>query len=160
MSAAASMVASPQLKSVRARGRRSGPMRTESEVRSFVVVTDEPEAVGGTDTAPTPMELIAGAVNGCLGVVVETVAGELDLTLQALEISSHAHMDVRGFLGTAEVSPHFRDYLLAITVEIDGDEESHEQLRRLSEKRCPAVNLVRDAGVDLVLEWRFGPGES
>src|SRR5699024_4198532 len=106
----------PQLKSVRAHGWRRGSMRTESAVRSFTVVADEPHAVGGTDTAPTPMELIAGAVNGCLGVVVETVAAELGLTLRALETTSHAHIDVRGFQGTAEVSPHFRDYRLTVTV--------------------------------------------
>lgn len=133
-------------------------MRTESAVRSFTVVTDEPQAVGGTDTAPTPMELIAGAVNGCLGVVVETVAAELGLRLRALEVDSHARIDVRGFQGTAEVSPHFQDYRLTVTVDIDGDDGAREELGRLSERRCPAVNLVRDAGVDLVLDWRFGPG--
>lgn len=145
------------LKSVRAHGEWRGRMRTESQVRSFTVVSDEPEPVGGTDTAPTPMELIAGAVNGCLSVVIETVAGELGLTLVALETTSHAHMDVRGFQGTAEVSPHFRDYLLTLTLDIDGDEETRDELRRLSEKRCPAVNLVRDAGVDLVIDWQFVP---
>lgn len=147
----------PQLKTVRADGRWQGRMRTESRVRSFTVVSDEPEAVGGTDTAPTPMELIAGAVNGCLSVVIETVAAELGLRLTALEISSYARMDVRGFQGTAEVSPHYQDYLLTVTLDIDGDEETRGELRRLSEKRCPAVNLVRDAGVDLVIDWRFGP---
>lgn len=150
------VAAQPQLKSVRAHGRWQGRMRTESQVRSFTVASDEPEAVGGTDTAPTPMEPIAGAVNGCLTVVIETVAAELGLTLTALETSSHAHMDVRGFQGTAEVSPHFQDYLLTLTLDIDGDEVTRGALRRLSEMRCPAVNLVRDAGVDLVIDWRFG----
>lgn len=145
----------PQLKSVRARGTWQGAMRTESEVRTFTVVTDEPEAVGGRDTAPTPMEVVAAAVGGCLSVVIETVAAELALTLRSLETTSHAHIDIRGFRGTAEVSPHFHDYSLVVAVDIDGDEESRTELRRLSEKRCPALNLLRDAGVGLVVDWRY-----
>lgn len=145
----------PQLKSVRAEGRWRRRMRTDVTVRSFTVRTDEPEAIGGTNAAPTPMEVIAAAVNGCLTVVIETVAAELGLTVRNLETDSHAHLDVRGFLGTAEVSPHFQDYLLTIALEVDGDDGSRAELIRRSEKRCPALNLVRDAGVDLVVDWRI-----
>lgn len=58
---------------------------------------------------------------------------------------------------TTGFSPHFQDYLLTITLEVDGDEDARDRLVRLSEKRCPAINLVRDAGVDLTIDWRFGP---
>lgn len=149
-------VSEPQLKSVRAAGRWRGQMRTDVAVRSFTVRTDEPEAVGGTDAAPTPMEVIAAAVDGCITVVIETVAAELGLTVSALETDSHAHLDVRGFLGTAEVSPHFHDYLLTITLDVDGDDDSRGELIRLSEQRCPALNLVRDAGLEMVVDWRVG----
>lgn len=145
----------PQLKSVRARGAWQGSMRTESEIRSFTLATDEPEAVGGHDTAPTPMEMVAAAVGGCLSVVIETIAAELALSLRSLETTSHAHLDIRGFHGTAEVSPHFEDYQLTVDLDIDGTEEARAELRRLSEKRCPALNLLRDADVDLTVDWRF-----
>src|SRR5699024_11119999 len=132
-------VTAPVLKTVRAAGRWEGRMRTANEIRSFTLRTDEPEAVGGTDAAATPMEVIAEAVGGCITVVIETVAAELGLTLRALETASHAHLDVRGFQGTADVSPHFTDYRLTITLEVDGDEDARDLLVRLSEKRCPAI---------------------
>ena len=131
-------------------------MTTEIAIRDFTFRTDEPERVGGTNSAPTPMEFVTGALNGCITVVVETVAAELGLTLRALETSSHAHMDVRGFDGTADVSPHFQDYALTITIDVDADERQRSELVRRSEKRCPAINLVRDAGVDLTIDWDFG----
>ncbi|WP_281245346.1 OsmC family protein [Paramicrobacterium humi] len=53
--------------------------------------------VGGTNSAPTPMEFVAGAVNACIAVVIETVASELGISVHAIETGSKAHMDVRGF---------------------------------------------------------------
>ncbi|WP_166979513.1 OsmC family protein [Paramicrobacterium fandaimingii] len=145
----------PQFKSVRARGTWQTRMTTDVSIRDFSFRTDEPEPAGGTNSAPTPMEFIAGALNGCITVVIESVAAELDLSLRALDTASHAHMDVRGFHGTADVSPHFHDYALSIHIDVDADDGQRAELVRLSEKRCPAINLVRDAGVDFTIDWQF-----
>lgn len=135
-------------------------MTTQVQTRDFSYVIDEPEPIGGNNTAPTPMEFVVGAVNGCITVVIETVAAELGLELRSLTTESHAHMDVRGFRGTAEVSPHFLDYALTIDINIAGDESQRQTLVQQSEKRCPAINLVRDAGVTLDIDWRFKNGAS
>ena len=81
-----------RFKRVRARATRNGSMRTESmrtesmrtgvRIRDFTYAVDEPTATGGTNTAPTPMEYLAGAVNSCITVVIETIANELDIGLQ------------------------------------------------------------------------------
>lgn len=147
----------PNLKRVQAHGAWQGSMITELTVRGFTFRSDEPEAIGGTDSAPTPMELVAGAVNACLTVVIETVAGELGVRVDAIETASRAQMDVRGFRGTAPVSPHFRDYELTVRVASSADLAERTELARLVEQRCPAVNLVRDAGVPLTLSWHFTP---
>lgn len=130
-------------------------MTTEVSIRDFSFTTDEPEPVGGTNSAPTPMEFVAGALNGCITVVVETVAAELGIRLEKLETASHAHMDVRGFRGTADVSPHFTDYALVIEITAQLSEAQRATLVQQSEKRCPAINLVRDAGVPLSIDWQF-----
>lgn len=145
----------PTRKSVRAAGTWRGSMTTEIAVRDFTFRSDEPEAIGGTDSAPTPMELVAGAVNGCITVVIETIALEQGIRLQQIETASKAHMDVRGFRGTADVSPHFQDYDLHVRVSSSATEAQRGELARLAEKRCPAINLVRDAGVKLEVRWEF-----
>lgn len=145
----------PHLKSVRAAGRRIGPMHSEQVVRSFAFRSDEPRAVGGGDTAPTPMEIIAGALNACIAVTVEAVAGERGIRIDAIETTSHAHIDVRGFRGTADVSPHFQDYALTVRVVCAADAEQSSALARDAERRCPAANLIRDAGLALRIGWEF-----
>ena len=132
-------------------------MTTEVRVRDFTFRSDEPEPAGGTNRAPTPMEFVAGAVNACITVVIETVAKELGVTLDAITTNAAAHMDIRGFEGTADVSPHFQDFTLTIRVVTDTAPAVLEQLRVKVERRCPALNLVRDAGVPVQVVWDF-PG--
>lgn len=47
------------------------------------------------------MEYVIAALNGCLAVVIETIAGELRLQIDGMDIESDATMDPRGFLGAA-----------------------------------------------------------
>ena len=148
----------PWVKSVRASGSWLGSMVTEVKIREFDFRTDEPVAKGGRNEAPTPMEFVAGAVNGCITVTIETIAAELGIRLDQVETLTRAHIDVRGFNGTADVSPHFKDYGLLVRIATSAREEELAELRRLVEKRCPAVNLLRDARIALELQWEFSIG--
>jgi putative redox protein len=49
-------------------------LRTETQVREHVVVTDEPAGLGGHDTAPTPYELLAAALAGCVVTTIRMYA--------------------------------------------------------------------------------------
>lgn len=153
--AAPRVARAPWIKSVRASGKWRGDLTTDICVRDFAFRTDEPEAVGGTNSAPTPMEFVAGAVNGCITVVIETVARELGVDLGGVATETVAHMDVRGFQGTADVSPHFADYTLSVTIETSAPLDQQRRLCAQVEKRCPALNLVRDANVPFDLRWEF-----
>ncbi|MBC7291084.1 MAG: OsmC family protein, partial [Actinotalea sp.] len=139
-------------KYLRARGVWEGRQRTRLAVRHFDVATGEPVAVGGDDSAPTPMELVLAALDGCLVVVVETVATELGIRLDAAEVASEASIDVRGFRGVPGVRPHFQHVTTTIRVTTP-DVEQLAQAAVEVERRCPALNLVRDAGVRADVAW-------
>lgn len=135
-------------------------MVTEVGIRDFTFQSDEPEPVGGTNSAPTPMEYVAGAVNSCVTVVVRTVAAERGIQIDQIETRTKAHMDVRGFQGTAEVSPHFQDYTLTVHVVTLELIANRADFTAQVEKRCPAINLVRDASVPFELQWQFSISEA
>jgi uncharacterized OsmC-like protein len=130
-------------------------MTTTVNIREFSFISDEPESVGGTNSAPTPMEIVAGAVNACTTVTIEQVAGELGVVLQSVETETHAHMDVRGFRGTADVPAHFLDYALQIRIATDASEDDRLALQREVEKRSPAISLISAASVPLEMRWEF-----
>ncbi|WNB86531.1 OsmC family protein [Cellulomonas sp. ATA003] len=144
----------PRLKTLRADGVWEGRQRTRLTVRHFDLATGEPEKVGGDDSAPTPMELILAGLDGCLAVVVETVAGELGLGLHSLALHSEAVMDSRGFGGVPGVRPYYQD--VRTRVEVGLGEHTPDDVARLQtsvEARCPALTLIRAADVDARVEW-------
>ncbi|MDN5813328.1 MAG: OsmC family protein [Arthrobacter sp.] len=143
-------------KRIRSQGTWQGSMRTKIRIRAFGFEVDEPEPVGGTDTAPTPMEYMVGAVNACLGVVVEQIAEELQIGLEAIETYCLATQDTRGFAGTADVQPFFHSCRIAVHVQTGEQDASRlDQLTTSVESRCPALTLIRAAGVVVDLRWHF-----
>ena len=72
---------------------------TTVETRGFEFTVDEPEALGGTDEGPNPVEYLLGAWAGCLNVVAHTVAEEQDIEIRALEVDLEGGLDPKKFLG-------------------------------------------------------------
>ncbi len=141
----------PRLKTLRVATTWEGRQSARHRVRSFEVRTGEPERVGGDDSAPTPMELILAGLDGCLAVVVETVAAERGVPLRSLELSSEAVMDQRGFAGVPGVRPYYTT--IRTRVVLDAGPGGVAALRDEVQRRCPALGLVRAADVDVELSW-------
>ena len=148
---------SPKLRTIAARGRRNGTMQTDVDVRGFDFVIDEPEKLGGGDTAPTPMEYVTGALGGCFNVTIELIAQEFGLSPEDVEVNCESVVDHRGLFGTAEVSPHFQNVKVDINLKIEMPNELREDFKGTCLKRCPVYNLIKDSGVPIQVDWQFNP---
>lgn len=144
----------PRLADFTATGRATGSLSTAVQARHFDFVVAEPQSLGGTDEAANPIEYVLGALNGCVTVVVETVAKELGLAVESLETDTTGTLDLRGFAGTADVSPHFQQLTLTLTLVTDVPEAELSELKAQVLRRCPLFNLVKDAGVDIREVWQ------
>lgn len=142
-----------EIRSVRAASQRVGRFKNENTVRDFSFIIDEPAKLGGTDTAPTPMEYILGSFNGCILIVIETIAKEMELDIRDLRAESTGLIDRRGMFGTADVSPHFQEVHNHVFFDTDESMERIEALKEQVKKRCPAYNLFRDTGIPIELNW-------
>ena len=59
-----------------------GTLRHEIDVnRRHTITTDEPENLGGTDTAPTPHELLAATLASCVSTMIVLYAQRRDWDL-------------------------------------------------------------------------------
>lgn len=148
----------PRLTDFTVDGRWEGTFSTRVSARQFEFVVAEPTSLGGTDEAPNPIEYLLGSLVGCVSVVVEAVAAELGITVTALETRPVGTIDLRGFAGTADVSPHFQHLTLDLTITTPTPADELGELKRLVAQRCPLLNLIRDAGVDVREEWRVVSG--
>ncbi len=67
--------------------RTENGLRTSIKLRHHTIFADEPLQDGGTDTAPTPMEMLAGALGACMVVTAELYARRKKWPLTEVTVS-------------------------------------------------------------------------
>ncbi len=145
----------PMLIHTRASGTWEGGMKTALRVRDFApIISDEPVALGGTDQGPTPMEYVVAALNGCVAVMVNLIARETNFRFDGLDLRSDGVIDMRGLMGVDGVRRHFQQVKLEVILRTEEPPERLEELRDRVHDRCPAINLLRDAGIALHTNWK------
>ncbi|RCW77242.1 OsmC family protein [Saliterribacillus persicus] len=143
------------LRSVETKSTRTNNLQNKTQVREFNFTIDEPEKLGGTNLAPTPMEYILGSLSGCLMIVIEMVANEKEISIENLEVSAHGEIDKRGLKGTADVSPYFQTAQLDIVLNLADKERNLTDLIEEVTRRCPAYNLFKDTSCEIKLNWKI-----
>lgn len=138
--------------------RNEAGTRTEAKVRHFdIVATDEPDSMGGTNTAPSPLETVLVSLVGCDGVIINGVAKAMGFAYTAVEFECSAQIDVRGPKGVPGIRPYFERVDLKIILHTDEPPDRIRKLQDNVEFRCPVMNLLRAADVDLGVTWEVAP---
>lgn len=86
-----------------------------TRARSFSFIVDEPEALGGNDDGPNPVEYLLGSYAGCLNVVINLVAKELNITINKLLININGDIDPAKFInGSTLIVQDFKVSMLKL----------------------------------------------
>ena len=134
--------------------------RTKIQVRDFpVIYTDEPASLGGTNSAPSPLETVLVALVGCDAVIINGVANAMRFSYSGVDFACESQIDVRGPKGVPGIRPYFESGRLEITVYSDESEARFRQLCRNVAFRCPVMNLLSAAKVDMTVVWTQKPAE-
>ena len=110
-----------------------GGFRSEAKIREFESSkSDEPAALGGTDTAPNPVEQVLAALGNCLAVGYAANASAAGIELKDLNIELEGDLNLHTFLGLApEGNAGYEN--IKVKVNIDSD-ASAEDIQALHEK--------------------------
>lgn len=82
-----------------------GGFNCESKIRNHTVHMNEPDALGGTDTAPNMVENVLAAYGSCLTVGYTLNAALRGIEIKNLRIDVEGDLDLAGFLGLSETVP-------------------------------------------------------
>lgn len=96
---------------------------------------------------------------GCDGVIINGVATAMGFAYTGVDFDCTSQIDVRGPKGVKGVKPYFEKVDLKIVVYSDESDERFEKLKFNVENRCPVMNLMKDAGVELNADWQKQPAE-
>jgi len=125
----------------------TGDMRFEyKSATGHGLVTDAPEAAGGGDTAPTPMELLILGLIGCTGVDVTSILKKMKEPIEALEVTAE----------TKRAEDHPKVYTkIHLTYHVKGDVnvKKLERAINLSESRYCSASAMLGKTAELTSEY-------
>ena len=117
--------------------------RVELRVGGFELAADEPPSVGGTGTAPNPVQMALAALGSCQAITYRYWAAELGLQLDAVNVSLEANFDTGAFFGfpgaAGPVSPS--SVHCAVTLEGPEPPERYKELVAVVDEHCPILDL-------------------
>ena len=138
----------------RARVDWAGGFRSLATVREFPPApSDEPVALGGTDTAANPVEQLLAALGNCLAVGYAANATAAGVEIDRLSIEVEGDLNLKTFLGLdAAGNAGFAGIKVAVQLETDADRERVEALHEAVVGTSPVGHtLQRPVPVDITL---------
>lgn len=104
---------------------------------------DEPEALGGSDLAANPVQLILASLGACQAITYQVWAAKLGIAIDGVEARVEGDVDLRGFFGIdATIRPGFTRIRLFVTLRGPESDERYEQLVDAVNAHCPVLDIV------------------
>ena len=116
--------------------------RVELRAGAFQFAADEPVSVGGTGTAPNPVQMALAALSSCQAITYRYWAEELGLRLDAVTIEVEANFDTGAFFGfPGSGTPAPSGVRCSVTLEGPEPAERYEELAAAVDEHCPVLDL-------------------
>jgi uncharacterized OsmC-like protein len=124
-----------------------GGFRSEAKVRSFApIASDEPAALGGTDSAPNPVEQVLAALGNCLAVGYAANATARGIEVRDLSIDISGNIDLHTFLGLRPGGhAGFEDISVDVTLDTDATAQQLAELHEHVLSTSPVGHTLRAA---------------
>lgn len=117
--------------------------RSTAKLREHTITIDEPEALGGTDAGPNPVELILAALGSCQEITYRAYAAALDIPLKEVRVEIEGDIDLRGFFAVDEsVRPGYGAIRGTVHLVSDASAEDIAKLREIVNSHCPVLDIM------------------
>ena len=125
----------------------------ETDVRGHKVVIDQPAAAGGTDTGPTPLEMVLVSLAGCIGTIGRIVAMQQRIALRGMSIKVEGELELDGLLGKpTEKRVGYEGIDITVNVDADMTDEEKDAFIHEVDRRCPvSENLLNSTPINVKL---------
>jgi uncharacterized OsmC-like protein len=116
-----------------------------ASVREFNVRVDEPEGLGGKDTAPNPVEYVLVALGSCQEITYRLYADALGIPLTHVSVKLRGLLDLRGFFDIDQsVRPGYQRIEATVTLDSPASEDDLRRLKEAVDRHCPVLDILRN----------------
>lgn len=118
--------------------------QTIERQRSFTVVSDYPEVMGGRSDGPTVCEMCMAGIGSCVSQTIVAYATMMGIQLDKIRVETESDIDMRGMMSVSEkVRPGAQEFRLQIYLESDtASKEQLERLYELGKRFSPAMDTL------------------
>lgn len=116
----------------------------------FELAADEPPLLAGEDAGANPVEHLLHALASCVTTSMIAHAAVRGIHIQEVESHVEGDIDLRGFLGLADVPKGYTSLRMHFKIKADGVDLA--QLKRLAEFSPVYNTLAKCVPIELVLE--------
>ena len=137
-----------------------GAGQEQARAKPFNFSADEPPVLLGGDEAANPVEFVLHALAACLTTSLVYHAAARGIAIKTVSSTVEGDIDVRGFMGLADVRKGYHHMRVRMRVESDAPAAQLEPLAKFS----PVFDMVSNSlPVELMIEthyWRRRGGRS
>jgi len=121
----------------------TGGFRSEASIREFAPsASDEPHGLGGTDTAPNPVEQLLAALGNCLAVGYAANATAAGIDLKGLRIDLEGDLNLTTFLGLAAGNAGYSGITARVHIDTDADSAALAELHKTVTSTSPVGHTL------------------
>jgi uncharacterized OsmC-like protein len=132
--------------------RWTGGFRSDARSRDFAAQhSDEPAGLGGTNTAPNPVEQLLSALGNCLAVGYAANASAAGIEIRSLRIDLEGAIDLHTFLGLGGDNAGYESIRVGVHLDADATPEQIQALHQKVVGTSP-VGQTLSRGVPLKIE--------
>lgn len=110
--------------------------------RRFTLRGDHPPELLGSNTGPTAIELLLGALGSCMAGTFAAQATARGVEIKSLEVEVQGDIDLNGFFGLKPVHPGVSDVQLEFRVRSEADTALLEEILAAARAHSPVFDSV------------------
>lgn len=117
----------------------------ETTEGSWVLKSDLPSQVGGTETGPTPGVLGRAALGSCLAMGYMLWASKLEISIDSLEIEVQADSDDGAMFGTSNSPAGYSEVRYCVRIASSASDEEIQKVLDEGDKHDPYLDIFSRA---------------
>lgn len=119
-------------------------VKCKAKIRQFEIDIDEPESLGGEDTAPNPVELVLAALGTCQEILYSAYSAVLGIPIDSVKVDVIGTLDLKGFFGLdSGVNPGLQKVSYKTTITSKAKDSEIRKLIEVVEKNCPVLDTLK-----------------
>lgn len=115
----------------------------KARIRNFSFNIDEPAELGGSDSAPNPVEYVLASLGACQEILYSAYASFLGIELDDVQVKVKGSLDLKGLFGIDKsVRPGFQKVEFETVITSSAPENQIKELANIVENHCPVLDII------------------